>query len=184
MKRRSARPFVVEVKHTRTSATPHTRDVERTRFGKALWEMPFEAPHRDDRADASVKSSPEIEQELPRVLERRVLPSLVPMFALQSEPTPDVEVAEPRLRRVGRPRKRIEPAPAADEPSSTRTRPDELPAVTPPAAVAVMPVAVHAKARAELGRDIRLARAERASSREAKLPAGERWKRRLPRILR
>lgn len=184
MKRRSARPFTVEVKNTRTSKASLTPATARLRSGETLqsgWASLVAAS--EPTAQVS-QPAPEVSSHQPQVKApvRRVLPSLVPIFEPPTEPEPPVEATEPKLPRVRRPRAKAERSLPASEPSSAQTLP-LLPVIGFPvvskgaSAAAVLPAAAP---RAEA----LPTRPQRAPRSGIGLRAGERWKRRLPRILR
>jgi len=116
---------------------------------------------------------------------RRVLPSLVPMFAMPIEPadsearTPPSEERLPRVCRVKVPAKRTKISamvavadPAPDEAKAQRqVAPSVVDAIAEAdAAVTALPVVAQV-------------RSARRTQRVATLKPGERWKRRLPRAL-
>ena len=94
MKRHSARPFTVEIKHTRTSRTSLTEATARTRTGQDLWgDLPLVVA--DKSADVQPAPMAQRESAQPKMPVRRVLPSLVPMFSMPVEPeTPEVASAD------------------------------------------------------------------------------------------
>lgn len=184
MKRRSARPVVVEVKRTRSATSSLADAFGRNRPGAALWQgVPLRvdaptAPRREpqppliviERSDPDARSAP------------RVLPSLVPMY-VPSEPEPLEEAvkASPASRR---PRAARKPSAARTEPGAASTPPEPLvapeassaaPAPVEPSAASLMPPE-HAASPTQPRTD----RRER-STRHPELRRGERWKRRLPR---
>ena len=184
MKRRSARPFTVEIKHTRTSRASLTEATARSRKGQDLWgNLPIAAADKP----AEVQAAPLAPSEPARVEApaRRVLPSLVSMFAMpvESEASEVREApAEERLPWV----RRVKPAakhtkssalvdlaePAADEAEAQRqVAPSAVEAIgEADAAVIALPVAPQV-------------RSARRTQQVAILKPGERWKRRLPRAL-
>ena len=101
MKRRSARPFVVEVKSARSSRSPLTDAFTRTRSSTSLWqgvsfsdEVPPSEPEQTPHPAANVQPS-----KLEAQPARRVLPALVPLY-VPSEPEPQGEVEETPTRRA------------------------------------------------------------------------------------
>lgn len=175
MKRRSARPFMVEVKQTRSARTSLTSADARRHQDKILWPelaqaamtAPAPAP------EAAPVPPPRPERKEPEAPVRRVLPSLVPMFQAPAEADAEPKtVPETRVRRA---RSTRVPAASPDVAARTVSRPrpiappappvDEAPPV--PAAAGQVP-----SPRAATGR------------RAAELRPGERWKRRLPQFLR
>ena len=180
MKRRSARPFTVEIKHTRTSRTFLADDTTRTRTGQDLWQG--QSLVADDK--------PAVMQQMPRVNSqparqeapaRRVLPSLVPMFAMPVEPEaaelspgPAVERL-PRVRRVNPPAQRERAAESKSAPPAATAQRQAAPAI----AVPTTPNASTLVAQPAVAHVRTARRAEQAAT----LRPGERWKRRLPRAL-
>ena len=190
MKRRSARPFTVEVKHTRTSHALLANATARSRKGPDLWRgLPLNAG--DKLAEVrptpvepqSVARAAPVQAEVPA---RRVLPSLVPTFAMPVVPEGTEERAAlvderlPRVRRPKQPMKRG-PTPAAQVSLMNKAaakpapQPRIVPVVTTPALPEVPPVTAQpAPAKGRAGR---------RNQQPKTLRLGERWKRRLPRIL-
>jgi hypothetical protein len=181
MKRRSARPFMVEVKHTRTARTSLTSSHPATRSAKSLWPELAEAETKPTQPDLQAAPAARQEERPAQAPARRVLPSLVPMFEISAEPevAPAVEsepVATPRVRR---PRARVEQTPAAKpaaKPRRAASRPE------PSAA----PVVVEASARAIPAQPGQAPSPRPVPSwrRGTELRLGERWKRRLPQYCR
>ena len=181
MKRRSARPFTVEIKHTRTSRTSLTYATARSRRGQDLWgSLPVAAAHKP----AEVQSAPLAHSEpaRPEAPVRRVLPSLVPMCAMPVEPeTPEVREAPvterlPRVRRVKPPTKREQqPAAVAANALPAPAKPQVTPAIA-----ALAPAQATTVVRQPASPQPRTAR---RTQQAVTLRAGERWKRRLPRVL-
>jgi hypothetical protein len=178
MKRRSARPFTVEIKHTRTSRTFLADATARTRTGQDLWQG--QSLVADDRP-AVMQPMPTVHSQpaRPEAAARRVLPSLVPMFAMPVEPeaaeVPPAPVVErlSRVRCMKPPAQRKRAAESIDVPSApTDAMAQRKAAPAPPNAstVVAQPAAAHA-------------RTSRRSQQAPTLRAGERWKRRLPRVL-
>src|SRR5690349_7582413 len=114
MKRRSARPFTVEVKHTRTSRASLTDATARSRKGQDLWRgIPLD-PGGEPVEVKPLRPAPVVHSEpvQSKAAAPRVLPSLVPTFSMPVEPeAPEVrEVpAAERLPRVRRVNPRAEP---------------------------------------------------------------------------
>ena len=185
MKRRSARPFTVEIKHTRTSLALLTDATERSRKGQDLWRnLPVAAT--DKPCEGQCTPIAHSEPAPPEVPIRRVLPSLVPMFTMLIEPeTPKLSealVAE-RLPRVRRPKQTAQrqPQPSAQgvPAPSGAAKPTVLPQVTP--AIADLASAQAPIASREPGEvQPRPARCKKLTT---PFRPGERWKRRLPRVL-
>ena len=184
MKRRSARPFTVEIKHTRTSRTSLTDATARSRRGQNLWrDLPGGAPDKPDLAQsAPLADSEPARTEAPA---RRVLPSLVPMFAMPVEPeTLEVRAASvaerlPRVRRVKPPTKREQPAAEAVTTRLASAEPKVQLQVTP--AIAAFPLAAASTVIGQLASP--QPRTARLTQQAVTLRPGERWKRRLPRVL-
>ena len=179
MKRRSARPFTVEVKNTRPSRVALADTTTRPRESQTLWwDLPTETAEKPAVAQpaAPVASAP------PEAPARRVLPSLMPMFSTEPE-TPEVDEAASieRLPRVRRAKVAAKPA-TKRAPKADAARPivTPAPAVSRPAPAPSAP----APARAAVSQPTAMpARAIRLSRQADTLKAGERWKRRLPRHL-
>lgn len=190
MKRRSARPFTVEVKQTRTSRASLANATARSPNGPDLWRgLPLNAGDKlAEVSPAPVEPKPVARAApvQPEVQARRVLPSLVPTFAMPVEPEATEERAAPaderlpRVRRSKQPMKRG-PAPAAQVSSmhTAAARPAPQPRMVPveatPASPAV-PTVITLPAPAK-------GRTARRNQQLATLRLGERWKQRLPRIL-
>jgi hypothetical protein len=187
MKRRSARPFTVEVKHTRTSRASLYEATSRSRKGHELWRGiplgPSDEPVEVKPASPTPMVHPEPVQ--PKAPAPRVLPSLVPTFAMPVEPeVPTVREGPgpkrlPRVRRVKLPAEHGQkPAagttarrgPRAESAVQTQVTPAAAPASIAKPVVATQPAAAQA-------------RTARRSQPAVTLRAGERWKRRLPRVL-
>ena len=188
MKRRSARPFTVEVKQTRAARAALADATARSRKGPDLWRGLSLSADGRPAEDVPAQHAPANPATpiLPKVPARRVLPSLVPTFAMPAEPegseesaTPAVERL-PRVRRSKEPRKRDQaPATQVSSPSSAaaKFRPQSriAPSVTTPA-LADVPTVIAQLAPAQ-------GRAVRRIQQPPALRPGERWKRRLPRTL-
>ena len=184
MKRRSARPFTVEFKHTRTSRISLTDATARSRRGQDLWgNLPVATADKP----AEVQFAPLAHSEPARaeVPARRVLPSLVPTFAMPVEPETlgvrEAAVAErlPRVRRVKPQTKREQPAAEA---VTTRLAPAEpkvqlqvTPALASPASAQASTLSAQPASPQP--------RTARRTQQAVTLGRGERWKRRLPRVL-
>lgn len=188
MKRRSARPFTVEIKHTRTGRTSLADSNARSRRGQDLWrDLPGAAA--DKLAEVQqVKPWPAVRSEPARIEApvRRVLPSLVPMFAMPVElESPDVleaSVAErlQRIRRVKLPVQReqqsaTEVVAVPPTPTGPKVRRQVSPVIAASTAATASTVS---RPPASLQ-----PRAARRTQRAVTLRPGERWKRRLPRVL-
>ncbi|WP_082504710.1 hypothetical protein [Methylobacterium sp. Leaf111] len=184
MKRRSARPFTVEIKHTRTSRVSLIDATARTRTSQNVWgaELTAAANATAEVEPTHVPCAEPVRVEAPA---RRVLPSLVPMFAMPVEPA-DSEVREasaqerlPRVRRVKPPAKRTKSSaiadvatPVSDEAQAQRQVPTSAVAAIAEADAAGVALPVVAQVRSA-----------RRTQQVATLKPGERWKRRLPRAL-
>jgi hypothetical protein len=187
MKRRSARPFTVEVKHTRTSRASLTDATARTRKGQDLWRGIRLDPSDEPSEVKPVQPAPVVHSEpvQSKALAPRVLPSLVPTFSMPVEPevpeVREVPAAErlPRVRRAKPPAEPVQkPAARTGAGRGPRAGSEIQPQVTPAAAPAPIakPAVVTQLALAQL-------RTPRRSKPTETLRAGERWKRRLPRVL-
>ena len=198
MTRHRARPsFTVEIKRPRSSALPFQDDPDRQRAAQSLWrgtplaearahvlESTFAVsePRPDpgaifaDRTTTTRTTTPGTTSKAePAGPSRRVLPSLI-----QPEPEPvaapvvaeaPVEAA-PRPARAARPALTARRTPAPREAAPASPGPVEAPRPAPqPMPAAVIETAEGAPERRHVPR-----------GRQA-LKAGERWKRRLPRIL-
>ncbi|MGH1570430.1 hypothetical protein ACRAWG_06865 [Methylobacterium sp. P31] len=182
MKRRSARPFMVEIKSTRTTRASLTTAQPRTRSDKSLWPELVQDEVKPAQPGIQAAPPPRLDKE-PGAPVRRVLPSLVPMFQAPAEPVaePEPEAALAPAPRVRRPRARSERAPASTQAALGASAPAEEPR---PAAAQPEPVGDEPPAHAHP------AEAERAPAprpgwrRGNELRLGERWKRRLPQFLR
>ncbi|GEL43585.1 hypothetical protein MEX01_41760 [Methylorubrum extorquens] len=190
MKRRSARPFTVEVKHARTSYASLADATARSRKGPDLWRgLPLSAGGKPAEVRPTPVEPKPVAPAAPvqaKVQARRVLPSLVPTFAMPVEPEGTEERAAlvderlPRVRRLKQLTKRRQ-APAAQvslmhtAAAELAPQPRIVPVVTSPALADVPPVTAQpAPAKG---------RAARRNQQPKTLRLGERWKRRLPRIL-
>ncbi|SEG33073.1 hypothetical protein SAMN04488144_1148 [Methylobacterium sp. 190mf] len=181
MKRRSARPFMVEVKQTRSARTTLTATEARPRPDKILWpELAQAALAPPAPAPApQAAPAPRPERKVPDAPVRRVLPSLMPMFEAPAEPVLEAAADEaatdpaaetvpaPRARR-GRPR-----AAARDALPQVQTVPSRPAVPTAPPPAASGPTSGQGPSpRSTAGR------------RTNELRLGERWKRRLPHFMR
>ena len=187
MKRRSARPFTVEIKHTRTSRGSLSDATARSRKSNDPWQgLPLIADDKPAEVKpvqpVSVASSEAAQLEAPA---RRVLPSLVPTFAMPVElevqavheaPAPE---RLPRVRRVKPP---AEPVQKSAARVSARRGPPAGPAVQPRVKPAAVPAAITAPVMTPQPA-VAQARTARRGPQGKTLRAGERWKRRLPRVL-
>jgi hypothetical protein len=183
MKRRSARPFVVEVKSARSSRSPLTDAFTRTRSSTSLWqgvsisdEVPPSKPQQKPGPAANVEP-PKAEAQLVR----RVLPALVPLY-VPSEPEPQNGAEETAtrpaspVRTTRKPRSRsaaIEGVRSFVQPA-TAEWPSPLMAVDEPSVV--QPLQASSAPPTPLRTDRR-----ECGQRHPELRRGERWKRRLPR---
>jgi hypothetical protein len=184
MKRRSARPFTVEVKNNRTSIASLTPATARLRSGQTLQSDWASFVAAGEPAAQVSQPAQEVSSHQPQVKApvRRVLPSLVPIFEPPTKPEPQVEAAEPKLPRVRRPRAKAEPSLSASESSSAQTAPGP-PVIGFPVASKAAPAAADLPAAASRAEALPT-RPKRAPRGGIGLSRGERWKRRLPRILR
>ena len=187
MKRRSARPFTVEIKHTRTSRALLSDATERSRRGQDLWrDLPVAAA---DKAVGTQQVEPgpvaRSEPVQPAATARRVLPSLVPMFAMPIEPeasdvrhAPEVE----RLPRARRPKPTAQRKQLAAVPVTARQPAAEpmLPSHGTPVTAAPASAKASSFGNQSASPQRRIAR---RTQRTVTLRPGERWKRRLPRML-
>ena len=177
MKRRSARPFMVEVKHARTPRIASTAAEPQTRPDKVLWPELIQAETKALEpvfaASPAPRSEPKSGEADAPV--RRVLPSLVPMFESADAPEPAPE-APPRRTRVRRERPAAVAQPARTEPPAEPVPETFSIAAQPP--VAIKPKAIAADAaEGPVSRPMTWRRTK-------ELRLGERWKRRLPPYLR
>ncbi len=184
MKRKSARPVVVEVKRTRSSASALADAFGRGRSAKNLWQgvpLRVEAPTSPRREPEQPVTSLQ-KAELAAQPAPRVLPSLVPMF-VPSEPEPQEDAAE-SIRVARKPR-------AERKPRTARTVPKPVSATVGLKTVAETRVAVPAAAEPQAvsvplltppapAAQPHTVRRERIQH-HPELRRGERWKRRLPR---
>ncbi|MGH1591346.1 hypothetical protein ACRBEV_27015 [Methylobacterium phyllosphaerae] len=188
MKRRSARPFTVEVKHTRTSRAPLSDATARSRKNNDLWQgLPLIA---DDKATevkpiqpVSVASSEAAQPETPA---RRVLPSLVPTFAMPIEPEVQAVHEAPAPERLPRVPRAKPPAELVQKPALRTVAgrgPRAVSAFPPQVTPAAAPASI-AKPAVDIQPAVAQARTARRSEPAETLRLGERWKRRLPRVFR
>jgi hypothetical protein len=184
MKRRSARPVVVEVKRTRSSTSSLAAAFGRSHSSKSLWQgLPLraEAPtsaHQEHEPPAAVVRKVERDaQPAPRIL-----PSLVPMF-VPSEPEPQDEAAEvarstrrPKVERKPRAQRLAPDAPSVPaEPKVIAEARDAVPAAVEPHLLrAPEPTSPAPATQPHSDR-------RNHGQRRPELRRGERWKRRLPR---
>lgn len=187
MKRRSARPFTVEVKHTRTSRASLTDATARSRKSNDLWRGIPLGPSDEPVEVKSVQPAPIVHSEpvQAKAPVPRVLPSLVTTFSMPVEPevleVREVSAAErlPRVRRAKPPSEPVQkPAARTGAGRGPRAGSAIQPQVTPVAAPA--PILKLALATQPAVAQVRTARRSRPAE---TLRAGERWKRRLPRVL-
>lgn len=178
MKRRSARPFMVEVKHARTPRTALKDAEPQARPDRVLWPELTQVEPKPASPALEAAPAPRPEPKEPDAPVRRVLPSLVPMFQSTGEPEPEPEpMIEPR-----RPRTRRERAPtvaqAVRKAAPVEPMPEIRPAVVRPEAAPSKPVtAKPAEPEPNAPRPTTWRRTK-------ELRLGERWKRRLPPYLR
>jgi hypothetical protein len=184
MKRRSARPFTVEIKHTRTSCVSLIDARARTRTSQNVWGGELTAA-ANATAEVEPTHGPRAEPVRVEAPARRVLPSLVPMFAMPIE-LADSEVRKapaeerlPRVRRVKVPAKRTKISAMADEAMLVADKAQAQQQVAPSAIDAI----VEADATAVALSFAPQVRSARRTQQVTTLKPGERWKRRLPRAL-
>ncbi|WP_457106949.1 hypothetical protein [Methylobacterium sp. P5_C11] len=175
MKRRSARPFMVEVKQTRSARTSLTSADARRHPDKTLWPELAQAAMAGAGAGPAPAPAPRPERKEPEAPVRRVLPSLVPMFQAPAEADAAPAATTVPETRVRRPRSARVPAAGPDVASRTVSRPRPIAPPAPP-----VDEAPPVPAAAGQGPSPRGATGRRA----AELRPGERWKRRLPHFLR
>ncbi len=185
MKRRSARPFMVEVKHTRTARASLTAAKPRTGPDKDLWPELVEAEVKPAQPDHRAALAPRPDERVAEAPVRRVLPSLVPMFQIPAEPEVEAE-AEPEaetavMPRVRRPRARSGRAPAAVDAKRDESAAEAHRAVARPEPVAQEPAVQPSATEPGHAPSPRAAAPWRRAN---ELRLGERWKRRLPQFLR
>ena len=184
MKRRSARPFTVEIKHTRTSRVSLNDATARTRTSQNVWGTELTAA-ANATAEVEPTHVPRADPARVEAPARRVLPSLVPMFAMPVEPA-DSEVREapaeerlPRVRRVKVPAKRMKTS-APDDVARLAAGEAQAQRQVAPSAVGAIG---EADATAVALPVVAQVRSTRRTQQAATLKPGERWKRRLPRAL-
>jgi hypothetical protein len=184
MKRRSARPFTVEIKHTRPSRVLLIDATARARTSQNVWGAELAAA-ANATAEVEPTYVPRAEPVRTETPARRVLPSLVPMFAMPVEPeaseVPEASAEKrlPRVRRVKPLTKRTKTSALVDEAMLVADEAQAQRQVAPSVVDAI------AEADAVLAAQPALAqvRAARRTQQVATLKPGERWKRRLPRAL-
>ncbi|TXM69731.1 hypothetical protein FV226_18240 [Methylobacterium sp. WL12] len=184
MKRRSARPFTVEIKHTRTSRASLTEATAHSRKGQDLWGgLTVAAADKP----AEMQPAPLLHSETSRshTPARRVLPSLVPIFDMPVEPEilevrkAPVEERLARVRRVKPPANRTKASSVA---TAAKPGADEVHTQRPATASAVVAIAeVDASANPQSA--VARVRSATRTKEVTTLRPGERWKRRLPRAL-
>jgi len=185
MKRHSARPFTVEVKQTRTSRAMLAEATARSHNVQDLWrDVPLVVA--DKRADVQPAPMAQRESAQPKTPARRVLPSLVPMFSMPVEPeTLDVRDAPsverlPRVRRAKEKNKREQkPAIKVTASASTVVKSTVQEPVTSAIAAPALGMAPTQTAQPMTTQ----VSAGRRTQQSPTLRPGERWKRRLPRVL-
>jgi hypothetical protein len=181
MKRRSARPVVVEVKRTRTSSTSITAHA----FGRSLpsrdlWKgLPLHdvAPSVAEKPEQQAKVVHQPAKAAEQT--RRVLPAITPIFVL-SEPEPREEPAgsdapTTRSHRTGGERKR--------RASAVRPTAESVPATPAVSATDRIDAAQAPEPTPSTPTHLQQPRSNRRewTSRQPELRRGEGWKRRLPR---
>ncbi len=170
--RREPKSFTVEVKR---------------RPGAAKKPAPFPAPPADEprRPADALFQQPAAEMTSANEPERRILPCLVTEAAIDAAQAEAFSDVEP-VRRRGRPRKEPRPDDAAPLAPRKRGRPRKNPVISIPFDDGEDDVAPTVAARQVVNLPP-LTLSGRAAARRgavSALPRGERWKRRLPRILR
>ncbi len=195
MKRRSARPFMVEVKGARTARASLTAPDLRARPENSLWQELAQVEVKPPQPDVPAASAPRPERKEPETPVRRVLPSLVPMFEIPAETESEPDAAAPPVRRARRGRPPAV-APKPDAPNPARSIRPCGPAVTAP--VAAKPATKPRRPAAERSEPaaapaVPVPPAEPGQGPSARpgtwrrtkeLRLGERWKRRLPHFAR
>ncbi|MCJ2139759.1 hypothetical protein [Methylobacterium sp. E-066] len=179
MKRRSARPFTVEVKHTRTSRVALVDATMRPRENHDLW---WDIPEVTVDKPAEPAAAPVVlaDPARPEAPARRVLPSLMPMFATASEPETAEADEAPTIERLPRVRRAKAATKRAPKPATEAARP----VFTPAPAISRQPTSAPAPVTAAPAQPAAMpVRPIRLSRQGDTLKAGERWKRRLPRHL-
>jgi hypothetical protein len=183
MKRRSARPVVVEVKRTRSSTSSLADAFGRSQSSKSLWqgvllraEAPTLARREPEQPAAAMQKAEHDARPAPRVL-----PALVPLY-VPSEPEHQEETAG--VIRASR-KQRAERKPRAPRILAQAVK---VPAAPKVAAEArrVVPVAIERLLVSTPVPTLPVSMMERADQRgrrprQSELRRGERWKRRLPR---
>ena len=185
MKRHSARPFTVEIKQTRTARSLLTQATARSHTPQDLWrDVPLVAAVKR----AEVQPEPVAPRKIaePKTPARRVLPSLVPMFSMPVEPeAPDVRDAS-EVERLPRVRRAKEMNKGKQKPAITVTALASAvlkPMVQAPVTSAIAaPVSERTPTQTAqpVGTPVN---AGRRTQQSPTLRPGERWKRRLPRVL-
>jgi len=184
MKRRSARPFVVEVKSTRLSRSSLADAFTRTRSGPSLWHgVPLEAEAKPSAPEIQLRlrAAVEVPKAAAQEPSRRVLPALVPLY-VPPEPVSQERESRELLRSrsvvkgARKPRSRPAVVETADRlVQAAAERPAALLAARDEPAIPAPP-----QARTAPAMPPRLDRRDR-SQHYPELRRGERWKRRLPR---
>lgn len=186
MKRRSARPFAVEIKHTRTSRTIHADATAGSSRRQDLWHgQSLVADYKPAGRQPALKASSDaLPPEAPL---RRVLPSLVPTFAMPIEAEAPVMHHAPAVERLPRVRRLKEPAKRQQKPIAAKVGPAPIAPAESMARSPVTPVRAAPKMLAVPAMAAQPApgqtRTARRAQQAATLRPGERWKRRLPRAL-
>lgn len=184
MKRRSARPFTVEIKNARTSRFSLTDVMGSTRTSQNIWGTEMIAS-ANTAAEFQPTPVPRSEPERVEGPARRVLPSLVPIFAMPVEAEAFVVIkapAEERLPRVRRVKRTANLTKALAMADAAKPVSDRAPAQQQAAhsnAVAIPEADATVVAQPAVAR----ARSARRTQQAPTLRLGERWKRRLPRAL-
>ena len=190
MKRRSARPFMVEVKQTRTTRASLTAPRPEPRSSASLWQDLLEAEAKPSQLDLQAAPAvPAARPEEPpaQAPARRVLPSLLPMFEVsEPEPAPATEAepaAKPRMRR---PRNRAEQAPEGAAAASPAPKPVARThrAEPQPAPDTASDIAEEPAGPGPAAGQAPSPRTAGSWRRGGELRLGERWKRRLPQYCR
>jgi hypothetical protein len=183
MKRRSARPFVVEVKSTRSSRSSPA--FARTRSGPSLWHgVALEAEAKPPEPEVQLRSPAAlaVPQAAAQEPARRVLPALVPLYV---PPEPEAQDgAQWAVARASRPAKAVRKPrarPAKVGPTDGLAKATAAKPLSAPIAVLDEPVSPEPIRAHTVPATPSRVRRHDPSQRHPELSRGERWKRRLPR---
>ena len=194
MKRRSARPFMVEVKGTRTARASLNAPTLRTRPDTNLWHELAELDAKPPQPEIQAPAPSRPERKEAEAPVRRVLPSLVPMFEIAAESESEPEVAAPPVRRsrtrsertpvdvqaaisTPAPKPVAKPVPKSRQVTARPMPTHELPVSAPAPVQATTPAPAAGPAEGPSQRPAGWRRTK-------ELRLGERWKRRLPQFAR